>query len=226
MTDDPSRCVRLWIAAVGLCALQVLLAGCAENDGDGHTAEHPPAQVVSVTHARGNPDYYLYGEEMRLTFDRDPGLVDAVYDHNALGGSVVGEGTRRALLVLSPRAELRWDRGGSLVLEFDPLIYPDGGPPSTKGPRFPAPGATGVSVPELMERGVFFHVGAPFHRDNRMIPFLQTSQPTVTASDGRTWHPDFVTKLDRLTLLSDADNPFAGGLTYVARIDIWRTAYP
>ncbi len=208
--------------AIGLL---LLIVACGESD-DVDTPTDPPAEVVAVSSRRGTIDYYFYGEELQLTFDSDPGNVEVVYYKSNLDVGVAGEGTTRAFLVLSSRGDFTWERGGALALEFEPLMSGQIQPPITKGPRFPSPGATGVSVEELMRRGVSFRVGPPFHPVGKLISPLRMSDATITASDGRSWHPQAVTELDRITLASDPENPFLGGQSYVVRIDIWLTYSP
>ncbi len=210
--------VGAWAAIVAAS----LLMACQE-DVDVPPVEPPPAQVISVAHARGNNEFYLAGDEMRLTFDRDPGHVEVLYDGYRRDGGVVGEGVVRAFLVLSSSATFTWQGGGSFEMEFVPMIIGDANYPSA-WPLFPAWDATLVSPAELMERGVTIEVEPTFEPKGLMIPRIRMSQPTITASDGRTWEPEFTTELGELTLLSDPDNPFLSGQTYVVRVDVWLTA--
>lgn len=210
------------VGALAAIVAASLLMACQE-DVDEPPVEPPPAQVISVAHARGNNEFYLAGEEMRLTFNRDPGPVEVLYGGRRLAVGVVGEGVERAFLVLSLSATFTWQGGGSFEMEFTPMIHGDADYPSA-WPLFPGWDAIRVSPTELMDRGVTIGVSPPFESKGAMIPRIRMSQPTITASDGRTWEPEFTTELDELTLLSDPDNPFLSGQTYVVRVDVWLTA--
>ena len=218
--------------ASGLTIAAAVLAACACLSGCGGASDaplpvpDPAAQVIALTSSRGSDDHYTYGQEWRLTFDRDPGAVHVVYYKSNLDVGVAGEGLTRAFLVLSSRADFSWERGGALTLEFEPLIFGQIGAPFVVGPRFPEHVGAEVEPAAVMMRGVSFHVRPPIHPVGRMISPVQMSDPLVTASDGRSWSPQVATEFDKVTLLSDSDTPYLPSQTYRVEVDMWLTASP
>lgn len=87
------------------------------------------------------------GATVTLTFDKDPGTV------NATGGTVVeGTGTTRKLKVTAATIQLTWDNGGSATLNYKLLPEDKEAPKLAKST--PADGAKDVDPADVNTNGI------------------------------------------------------------------------
>ena len=219
---------------VGVCLALVGLLSCGfQGADDGMDPVLGPARIIRTDRGNGAPrDTFSVGEEVRITFDRDPGVVDIVYAgrHRV---DVAGDGVVRAFLILSSPIWLTWEEGGSLMLEYDSIIGGEISAPAA-GPLFPDPNATDVGLDELRARGIVLFVDPPLSDPSRIIPRAAVTDARITVSDGTSWVPELTSEGFEVTLRPDAGAAFVGAetyrvravaeLTYVTRVATYRRA--
>lgn len=120
-----SRC--LWVTWPAVLAASLLLA--CQEDVDSPPVE-PPAQVMKVERFIGGSvgGTLVWGEEIHVTFDHDPGPVRIGYGSGPYGPNLLGTGTLRGFLARSEMMTLTWGDGESYVLELERLAGDDSGP--------------------------------------------------------------------------------------------------
>jgi len=104
---------RFTAACLGVCVAALL--GCGDTD-DPLTPDSPTARVLYVSKLDLGPQTFVYGQTVRVIFDRDPGVVTVEHD-----GDLAGSGTNRVFAIKRSPMRLTWQNGGVLVLEYDPI---------------------------------------------------------------------------------------------------------
>ena len=200
-------------AAVGvsLLALCLTVCGCG-GDADGGEIDGPVAQVLNVSSLDFGPQGYRYGTEIRVIFDRDPGVVELDYDGDRPIVDIVGRGTTRVFLLERSPTVLRWGKGGLLVLEYDPIKPVDANRVSPL-PIDPLPGATDVDAARLARVGVRIRLDRAFVGP-ALIRVHSLEQAVITGTDGSKWEPEMKVTGQILTLLGDPAHPYRSGVTY------------
>lgn len=196
--------VGAWVAMLSSC----LLMACQE-------AVDAPPEILRVWRlGQGAPSgLYVYGEEILVEFDRDPGDVQITYD-GAPGPDVAGDGTTRVFVVLKQAIVLTWE-GGSETLEYQSIFEQEVGPvlvaadPAVDGP--PESPAT------VNADGIALRYNVRLWDPDRTIqPWWFTT--LITDARGVTWTPQVTHDGDTVFLKPPPGDLFLSGETYTVTV--------
>lgn len=208
-----------WVATVTGC---MIAAGCGDTAVDA-VIETPighgvmPARVIRVYGLDVGEGSFVYGQEIRLTFDRNPGRVELHYGGDVPLAFVAGEWTTRAFLLERSPTLLTWDDGGALELVYRHIEMPEPRVPVLVSvwPKF---GARGVSFDNITTRT---HVSLEFSTQSRrdqLIPRFHIDGARITGPDGVEWSPPLFVQGDKLWLMRHWKHPYERGQTYHVRV--------
>ncbi len=205
-------------AACAACVL--VLASCGEGRDDVVTELGPrPARAFVVSVLDTDQRRFRYGEEISVTFGGDPGTVALDYGGQTPIAPMHVDGlTHRFLLERSPTV-LRWDNGGSLFLEYDPIIMPHPRVPAlTKvWPKFDAQHVSYANINTRTNVHFTFNTGA--HRRD-VIPRLRVDTARITGPHGKSWEPEASAGLYGFSLARRPDAPYERAQTYRVHVEV------
>jgi|APSaa5957512622_1039677.scaffolds.fasta_scaffold19150_2 hypothetical protein len=207
---------------MALGAAFALVVGCGEDAADAPPAEFMPrpARVFQVSDLDIGQRSFVYGEEMQIVFDRDPGVVELDYGGAAPLAPVAGENTTRAFLLERSPTVLTWDNGGSLVLEYDPIVERNPPVPELVD-AWPPFGSRGISDVNLNQRTpIWLKFGVQARRRGGIIPRLRVDEAEITGPDGIAWIPETSVGVDFVALLSDDAHTYERGQTYGVHVEV------
>jgi hypothetical protein len=218
-------CSRAWTSSVVWLACAFLLASCGEDGDDAAVALGPrPARVFKVSVLDLDQRQFRYGEDISVTFDQDPGAIRLDYAGETpitpLHSSRPTH-TFTFLLECSPTV-LRWSNGGSLVLEYDPIVMPDPLVPAlTK--VWPKVGAQHVSYDNINTRthvNFMFDTFTPTAHFRQAIPRFRVNVARITGPGGETWEPTVLTVDKGFYLLRRTGAPYERAQTYGVHVEV------
>ena len=210
------------LAAILLGAACGLALGCGEDTVDAPPTEFGPrpARVFQVSDLDMGQRGFVYGEEMQIVFDRDPGVVELDYGGAKPLAPVAGEGTIRAFLLERSPTLLTWDNGGSLVLEYEPIAMPNRRVPELVD-AWPPLGSHGMWYVNLNERkNVWLKFDVRTRRRGGMIPRMRVDRAEITGPDGVTWTPETSVGTDTIALLRNEAHTYERAQTYVVHVEV------
>ncbi|MEO2004497.1 MAG: hypothetical protein ABGY41_10385 [Candidatus Poribacteria bacterium] len=215
--------VGAWVAGTVCC---LLVIGCGEDAVTQEPTDTAaiPARVVLVQDLDTGGQPFAYADEIKVIFTEDPGTVVLDYDGATPLAPVAGEGLTRAFLLERSPTVLRWDHGGSLVLEYHPLLRPVGRVPKllSTWPKFDA---QHVSFDNISTRRNVYLEFATSSNHKDLIPRLRVNRADITGPDGVTWQPHLGIGGSRnrrtyVTLLRDEARPYERAQTYRVHVEV------
>jgi hypothetical protein len=162
---------------------------------------------------------FQYGEEISVTFDRDPGSVELDYGDEEPITPLRKQYQRYSFLLERSPTVLRWSHGGSLFLEYDPIIRREPRiPVLTK--VWPKIDAQHVAYDNInAEREVEFTFDTkPSPRHG--IPRFQVDVARITGPDGETWEPRVRILTNGFSLARVRDTVFERAQTYRVHVEV------
>ena len=215
--------VGAWVAGAVCC---LLVLGCVEDAVTQEPTDTAiiPARVLLVQDLDTGGQPFYYADEIKVIFTEDPGTVVLDYDGATPIAPVAGEGVTRAFLLERTPTVLRWDHGGSLVLEYNPLLRPSGRAPRllSTWPKFDA---QHVSFDNINTRKNVQLEFATSGKRKDLIQRLHAIKADITGPDGVTWGPQvrIGSPFNRRALVileRDDGRPYERAQTYRVHVEV------
>ena len=213
------RLARALASAIASVSCILILASCGE-EADVPTDLGPrPARVYLVSVLDTDQREFRYGEEISVTFDKHPGWVALDYGDEEPITPLRAQRLRYTFLLERSPTVLRWSWGGSLFLEYDPIIRREPRVPVLTGvwPKF---GAQHVSYDNINTRT---EVNFTFDTEPnrwRELPRFHVDVAQITGPDGEMWEPSVRMLTHGFSLARRRGATYERGQTYRVHVEV------